>query len=310
MKKLLTLSLTLALLFTVGCNSQKSDEETTPNIEYSIYVGDGMLSSLTAEQTEANIDQSALSTAVKDLPQDCNFSFNPLKPAENSKATAQLNYKVAGKEYTFEYVSTAADESLTNSSIQSLNRPSTSDHYKTRIENRSVTLHLQSNTKELLFFSDLSVKDVDGDFTLKQAIEKAKSILTELYGAECIEYYGDSVSAKFVEEGEHNYISIEFRKKISGFNSSDCICININRKGELQSINAYHYAIFRSVADKLTAKQIQAGKTKLTDYLDQCTYRYETDSATLKINTEGECYLELYAVTTANNLLAFYVNVN
>ena len=123
-------------------------------------------------------------------------------------------------------------------------------------------------------------------------------------------YYENNLDIRPLVSDSYNLIIVEFSKKINGYNTSDNITIRYNREGKVVAINALTYGIFRSVSDKLTATQIQAAEEKLTDYLDQCSYRYENDDATLKINAKGECYLELFAQTPFGNWFAFYINVN
>lgn len=303
----------LALVLTVTLLSGAMDPlfqliAPKESIEYSIYVGGGMLSSLKIEQAEAGLtaDNSSLATAVKELPQDCDFEYFYSKTMETDNKSTEKQFIVAGQSYTLTYKETKAN-SLADSEIESLKQLGVINSYDTS----EFTIQTTQSTDQLLFLSDGVIdRRIDGNFTEEDAEKAAKKLLTELYGDECLTYYENNLDVRPLVSDRYNLIIVEFCKKINGYNTSDHITIRYNRAGKVVAVNALKYGIFRSVANELTTTQIQAAQAKLTDYLDQCSYRYDEDSATLKINADGKCYLELFAQTPGGNWFEFYINVN
>ena len=68
-----------------------------------------------------------------------------------------------------------------------------------------------------------------------------------------------------------------------------------------------------SVIDRYSATQFQSAEKFITDYLDSISCDYDRDSITLEINSNGECYFELYGTYSIGDeyrMRAFYVNVD
>jgi hypothetical protein len=85
-----------------------------------------------------------------------------------------------------------------------------------------------------------------------------------------------------------------------------------NKCGELACINANNYGLIKEATDKYSAEQLQTAEKTLTDYLDSMSYAYTAEMIKLMINSDGECYFQLYGIYSVgeeSRMRAFYINI-
>ena len=304
MKKIASILFIIIFIWTTGCADASTKEAS---IEYSIYLGGSDLAGITADETKSSILKVAGN--IRGLPADCDFSFVHNSAPDNINAPQSKSFTINGKSYQLSYVR-STESSLANSSNEALKKYGRLDVYSTS----DFDFEFSQDSGEFRFYGDYETDYLaEGNFTAEEAIAASQSVLTELFGAKCFEYYDTPPTVSNSVTQTSNIFVVTYRKYIEGYRTRDFIQLRYNKQGVLVCINAKSYGIMESVIDRYSATQFQSAEKFITDYLDSISCDYDRDSITLEINSNGECYFELYGTYSIGDeyrMRAFYVNVD
>ena len=151
---------------------------------------------------------------------------------ENAPDTVEIT--IQGKKYSAEYLASEITHLFSSEKFREFMPIS---KYSDR--NRDYMIELDAKGT-LRFFIDFEPnRRAEGNFTEEEAIEKARAIVAELYGAEVFDRYNE-VRAIYSENngGREKDIHVYFERKIFGMNTEDNISLSFNMEGELLAINA------------------------------------------------------------------------
>ncbi|MBQ7355755.1 MAG: hypothetical protein IJW62_09605 [Clostridia bacterium] len=307
MKKTFCMVLVFISLLGAGCSKadnsiQASAPETST--EYRIYFAGSYLSELQAD-AESSLN---ISNSVHALPENCDFSFSYTTAPDDLDVPLQKSFAIDGKTHQLTYTCTSV-ASFANSNNEALRHYGTVNAYK---EEKYVFEFFQESG-ELSFYGNYEAdRTVAGDFTKEEVMIASEAILAELFGNDCIEYYTVSPNVSELVDDRYNVFIVTYTKYIEGYPTNDQIQLRYNKQGELLSVNAKTYGLMKSVIDRYGVTQLQSAEKFLTDYIDTIPY-HDKDSVNLLINSDGKCYLEIYAsCKVGDNYRAnsFYVNLD
>jgi hypothetical protein len=314
MKKIICILLSFFTIFIVSCTPKQQNEkpEFKPDsVEYVIYLGESDLSALATDESELGITdtQNKSSITGKALPDDCDFVYMPTNMPDNEKAPKIKDFSILEKSYQLEY-NRSQTNSLASSSVQRLRKYGLTDEYRSD----DYIVKFTQESGELRYYSDHTVDELaTGSFTQQDAIEASKRVLTEQFGKECLEYYtADPMVTETVDGYMYNIYVVTYTKYIAGYRTNDMITLWYNKCGELACINANNYGLIKEATDKYSAEQLQTAEKTLTDYLDSMSYAYTAEMIKLMINSDGECYFQLYGIYSVgeeSRMRAFYINI-
>lgn len=311
MKKIFCIILSLLVLNITGCTNSATVKPSTDPIEYTIYLGGADLSGLMEDETKedfSNSNQSMLVTRAA-LPEDCIFDFSLSDTIDAVYTVNKTAFLINGKNYSLENLRLRTN-SLADSKIEALRQ------YGTVAEciNSDYAIEFLPESGELRFYNDSDIdRMAEGDFKEEDVISASKKVLTEYYGAACLQYYDMEPTVSPVITDYYDYWVVTYTKYIEGYRTGDLIQLRYNKQGELICINAKQYGLMKSMVDRFSKKQLQTAEEFLSDYLDSISCQYDKKFLTLLTNSNGECYFKLtanYKIGEESRMRTFYVNVD
>lgn len=235
------------------------------------------------------------------------FSFKNEKEIERlDSAVNTYKFTVAGKTYeakfskSYETAAGAAEKVRKYSKYNTYFEPMTTKIYIT----------VNDTTGEVEFASvGFDIRYVDGDLTEESAKEKADSIIKGMYGEDALDGYEYDGAIKS-DTQTAKQISVDYVRKVWGFDTEDTISVNLNMQGELLSINALGRGSMLNAEEEVTKEEIEAAIAVLkSKYSANWTIG---DNATLVIDTEGDYYVRMGISTKSNEgviAMLTYINV-
>lgn len=290
MKKILSImSLIIIVLALASCfdnvdysNDEEVIQPTEETVErdpvnYTVYADFSMGSQISLESEE--ISKVTLKPASEK-----EFSFigrDFVDRPENTNDTFEV--QIRNELYEFGYFGSRKIFSSSNTS---------------KLKNREIvnvylsdTRHIEisaGDERPLFFFTNSNQRVTDGDFTEEEAVEAAKSVIAELYGADAIEGYS---RIKFSDDGEpkEDY-SIGFRKKIFGYDTNDTVIVSFDMAGNFIGFNAYKYGILENAEKDLTKEEIEKAIAYVEDTFSD---NWDIGTPSVVADTEGDYYIEV-----------------
>ena len=269
-----------------SCSADKISKESNatqseallPPVAYTVYVdfSAGDQPSLQKESSEVTIRSGS----------EKNFLFANIDYIEKPENAADsVSISIYNKTYEFSYLD----------SIQSIPSTETSRFKDRAIINRYkndiARIELAAGNNKPVFFK-LNVKEQvkEGSFTEQEAVEAAKSVIEELYGAGSMEGYS---RIQTVDDGETKQrYTIAFEKKIFGYQTNDNVVVCFDMAGNLISFNSFRFGIMNGAEQDLTKEEIENAIAYVEDKFSE-NWNVNTAYTNVVVDTEGDYYIEV-----------------
>ena len=304
MKKILSIiSLLIVILTLISCSDKNDEEIVQPTeeavergpVNYTVYVDYAL-----GSQPDLEIEESSKVTMKPIAEKDFYFvGTENIERPENAADT--INLTIHNKTYEFSYRDS-----------QKFFSASETSKFKDRAivnrycnDTRDVEL-LEGSNKPVFFFTDVSERVKEGNFTEEEAVEAAKAVIAELYGADAIEEYS---LRQFADNGESKEkYSIGFGKKIFGYETNDHITVNFDMAGNLVSLNAYKLGIMQGAEKDLTQEEIEKAIAYVEDTFSD---NWNVSIHSVVVDTEGDYYIEVGISRKVGDMIqAIQIHVN
>ena len=151
-------------------------------------------------------------------------------------------------------------------------------------------LHLSLDGQKILFFANPEIDAAaNGSFTKEEAIEKAATILKQLYGENVLDDY-EFEGAQFSEIGNISRVyHVGYRRYAHGMPTSDRFVVSFNLRGELYGIDARDAGTMAYAETDISEKSIEAAKAMVEAQYGQG--QSKTLGYSLLLDAEGNYYL-------------------
>lgn len=273
-------------------------------IEYTVYSQGGTDSYAIKAQNEGKISQS-----VKGIN---NLSFGESYPSKYNgsgmNSSEDLKFDIFGKEMEFKctnYQTCISDfrdcENPYLKSSREIKR------YALRtLDGAAVTLKIDPETNEILYYSTLQDRPESGSFTMEQAKEKAIKIAKELYGEDALDSY--ELVYETHDEDDCRYV-LWFERRIGKYSclGSDSLRMVFNYDGELCAFQSENYGTLEGVLDKLTEENIEKAEDTLLSIFPEGSNIGERREVLID-NKTGVCYLQVSLINN-NSIEEYYINI-
>lgn len=217
------------------------------------------------------------------------FSFKNEKVIERlDSAVDTYSFTVAGKTYKAKFSQSYETAAGASEKVRKYSK------YSTYFDPMTTEIYITVNatTEEVEFFlnggSDILYED--GDVTEERAKEIAEAIIKEMYGENALDKY-EYISSNQSEMQEKKRISVNYTRKVWGFNTEDTINVTLNMQGELYSINALGRGAMFNAEKEVTKEEIENAIAALKNNYSANWNMH--DNATLVIDTEGDYYVRM-----------------
>lgn len=266
-------------------------------IEYTIYSsGTNSASDTSVAEKVTFKSSSGLETYLGSISDEVNESLDKTKL-----------FQIDGKKYELEYRVTAhTDAALCNNETIVDNYSEYEFYYTTNIssEINSIILKYHRDTDRIM---DLvitgDVREKGGTFTEKQAKDKSRKVLHEMYAEYCEEIEEEYAISAWSSDTE---VTVMYSKNIAGYDTTDRIVLSFNLAGELIGINATMLGIFAPIEDEITKGRIEKAKEVLLDSIsDKWTI---TGEELIMDVVTAVCYLRI-SVGNKGSAAQYCINV-
>lgn len=303
MKKTLGILLIVSLLILCGCTNRKPITTTTlptttlPTIEYQIYCD-------APESAVRNEDESDAELFYSTTELD--FSYSSTKVATNPNAEQIKTFSVGKQTYSIP-IFKSEETSLASLDQKELQYLGQYDVYDGNTDDGRITASFFQGSNELRFFLAYNKLNQPGNLTQEAARECADAQFIAMYGEALLSEYSQVVE---MLSNDSTYV-FAYRRTICGYSTYDSVTIEINRKGEVCSINAKQFGILTPLKNELSAEKISAAEKVLTGSISKS---YEVQGKYLLLDAmSGKCYLQLVVARSIDDGYEgnfFYINVN
>lgn len=288
-KSLLIAIVCICMILLCGCNTDTPDITEEPTEEI-------------VQPTEEAVERGPVNHTVHDDASEKDFSFNGREKVNRPTNTPDsASVKIDNKTYEFSYFDSV--KLFSASETSKFKDRAIVNRY--RNDTRSVEL-LKGSNKLVFFFTDVSERVKEGSFTEEEAVEAAKAVIAELYGADAIEEYS---RIQFADNGEpKEKYSIGFSKKIFGYDTNDHITVNFDMAGNLVSLNAYKFGIMHGAEKDLTQEEIEKAIAYVNDTFSD---DWNVSTPSVVVDTEGDYYIEVGISRKVGDIIqAMQIHVN
>lgn len=307
MKTNLPILLLAVLLILTGCTNHTASTTTQPSssvstslpISYQIYCD----SPLNAVKAESDTDTNNI--PFQNASQlDLAYSSTNSMINKNADHTKEL---LLGKDTFHLQLERSYSNSFSKCPIDHLCRYGYFDEYEANTANGRVVAAFRQNTDQLVYFIAFDRLNQDGNLTEQAARECADAFLLETYGKAVLNEYQSVV---MTTTSESTYM-FAYSKVLIGYTTNDQIIIEVNRKGEIASVNAKRWGIFDPLETEITEQRIADAEAVLCQSISEA---YEIQDKQLLVDANsGKCYLQLVVARSTDTGYQgnfFYINVN
>ncbi|MBE6672475.1 MAG: hypothetical protein E7599_03010 [Ruminococcaceae bacterium] len=231
---------------------------------------------------------------ASELNFDLDKQLNTVK--NQNKVSNRKEVAVDGQSYDFSYSYTRSS-ALSDLSRSELSLYGECDVYTATRDGKNVEMRVYNHTGNIRSWSRsglliLGNQEIPADVTDEKVIEKARSIIQDVYGEDALDEY-TSVSVDHAENS--NAFSVRFYRDFHGYTAEACFFVVITNDMDIVKFSAFNHYEFNALENDVTEEMIKNAEQALRACVpSSMTVQENTVTVVFDVNTE-KLYLELYA---------------